>query len=50
MIGPYTTITVVDYNHITATIHHLRQTIQKARELLEAGAVSEALQILKTDS
>ncbi len=45
--GPYTTIKVSDYSHITATLLHLRKRIQKARECLERDATDEALQILK---
>lgn len=45
--GPYTTITVAEYNRISAVLIHLRKKVQKARELLEAGATAEALQLLK---
>ncbi len=45
--GPYTTITVEEYNHMTATLRHLRKRLQKARELLEVGNVGEALNIVK---
>ncbi len=45
--GPYTTITVDEFNRLAATVRHLRKRLQKVRELLEAGAVGEALQIVK---
>ena len=45
--GPYTTITVAEYAKLSAVINHLRKRLQKVRELLEAGAVGEALQIVK---
>jgi hypothetical protein len=47
--GPYTTITVASFNHLEATIRHLRKQIQSAREFLEKGLVVDALMILKSD-
>lgn len=45
--GPYTTITVTEFNRLSATLIHLRKRIQKVRELLELGKTVEALQIVK---
>lgn len=44
--GPYTTITVLEFNKLSATITHLRWTIQKARELLEVNRTAAALSLL----
>lgn len=45
--GPYTTITVEEFNRLAATVIHMRKRLQKVRELLETGNVVEALQIVK---
>lgn len=45
--GPFTTITVQSYNHLVATLNHLRKRIQTARECLEKGSTEEAIKILK---
>jgi hypothetical protein len=50
MPGPYTTITVDEYNRIAATIKVLRLRIQKAREALERKEPDMALLLLKIDS
>lgn len=50
MTGPYTTITVDEYNHLTATMRLLRKQIQTVRELLEKGLTEKALEILRSDS
>ena len=47
--GPYTTITVAEFNRITATIRQLRGQAQKAREHLERGDVEAALSLLKVE-
>ncbi len=45
--GPYTTITVEEFNRMSATLLHLRKRIQQVRELLEIGKVEDALAIVK---
>lgn len=40
--GPYTTLTVGEYNRMASVITQLRWTKQKARELLEQGRIDEA--------
>lgn len=47
--GPYTTITVEEFNRLGATMNRLRYQIQKARELLESGFHATALEILKLE-
>ena len=47
--GPYTTITVDDYNYLTATLKELRTQLQKVRVLLENGHPEKALEILRED-
>ena len=47
--GPYTTLTVVEYNHLAETILALRKQAQTVRELLEKGQTAQALEILRTD-
>lgn len=50
MQGPYTTITVDEYNRLAATIGILRRRIQRARELLESKCVEEALAELMSEA
>ena len=45
--GPYTTITVREYNRKEAIMRHLRRRLTTVRELLEKGDVADALAILK---
>ena len=47
--GPYTTITVAEYTHLSEVIGTLRRRIQEARQQLETGAADLALRILKTE-
>jgi len=47
--GPYTTLTVEAYNRLVITIKFLRSRIQKARELMETGAIVDALEVLKRE-
>lgn len=44
--GPYTTLTVDEYNHMKAVITKLRWQVQKAREFLEAEKAKEAKHLL----
>ena len=44
--GPYTTLTVAEYNKMASVITQLRGVKQKARELLELGKVEEAKDLL----
>lgn len=44
--GPYTTITVAEYNKMASVITALRWKVQKARELLEEDRKAEALNLL----
>jgi hypothetical protein len=43
MDGPYTTLTVAEYNHLATTIIELRTLLQDVRQLLERGLTEEAL-------
>jgi hypothetical protein len=45
--GPYTTITVAEFNHMAAIMRHLRRQVQNARVCLEKGNAKDALAILK---
>lgn len=45
--GPYTTITVAEFNHLAAVTRHLRRQVQNARVCLESGDAPGALAILK---
>ena len=47
MDGPYTTITVTEYNRLAAIVRHLRRQVQNARICLEQGNTQDALNILK---
>jgi hypothetical protein len=49
MNGPYTTITVDEYNHLAATMKALRKQLQEVRELLERGLTEKALEILRAE-
>lgn len=48
--GPYTTLTVAEYNHLGAVITQLRWKIQKIRELLEKNNVEAALILLRHET
>lgn len=50
MTGPYTTITVDEYNHLAATLKALRKQLQTVRELLEKGLRKQALEILRKET
>lgn len=47
--GPYTTITVEEYTHMSNVVLTLRDRIQKAREFLEKDDVDAALELLRRD-
>lgn len=47
--GPYTTITVKEWNRISFVIKFLREKIQGARMLLENGLPREALELLRKE-
>lgn len=45
-VGPYTTLTVVEYNRMASVITQLRWKVQKTRELLELQRWDEAKALL----
>jgi hypothetical protein len=45
--GPFTTLTVAEYNRLSDTIKDLRKRIQKCREFLEKKDTESALKLLK---
>ena len=47
--GPYTTLTVDEYNHLQAVVLGLRKRQQTAREFLEQGMPDAALALLRQE-
>lgn len=47
--GPYTTITVVEYNRVNEAITSMRRQVAQARILLEQGHTKEALAVLRAE-